>query len=129
MVRHGEAPYLECSSKGDKRFSAFSARIRTEGNKSIEELYQAFKVFSDGSTGLSWREAKGKSPVNISDCIVYYNKLWILYLRENPELVEVLVKQTGLSDIFGQTGRQCQATTLWNIVHNLDCLKIKVSEP
>jgi hypothetical protein len=64
MVKHGVAPYLECSSKGDKRFSAFYARIKAKKNKSIEELYQAFKIFDDGSTGLDWREAKGRKCVN-----------------------------------------------------------------
>lgn len=52
MVRHGEAPFLECSSRGDQRFSAFSARLRSQGGRSIEEVYQAAKVFEDGSTGL-----------------------------------------------------------------------------
>ena len=34
MIKHGEPPYLECSSAGDKRFSAFWAKL---GDKSIEE--------------------------------------------------------------------------------------------
>ena len=60
MIRHGSPPYLECSSKGDKRFSAFSARIRARGNRSIEEVYQAAKVFSDGTTGLN--NSRGADP-------------------------------------------------------------------
>lgn len=48
MIRVGNAPYLECSSRGDKRFSAFYARIKSLGYKSIEELYQAKKVFANG---------------------------------------------------------------------------------
>jgi len=37
MIRHGEAPFLECSSKGDKRFSAFCAIIMSDdGLRSIE---------------------------------------------------------------------------------------------
>ncbi len=115
MVKHGDPPYLECSSKGDKRFSAFCARIKAKDNKSIEELYQAFKIFEDGSTNLSWKQAKGKTPVNISDCIVFYNRLWLEYLEENPQLKDVVKQAKGLSDIFGQKGRQCQATSLWNI--------------
>lgn len=115
MIRHGTAPFLECSSKGDKRFSAFSARIKSYGNKSIEDLYQASKVFEDGSTGLSWREAKGKKAVNQEECSLLYSKLWDKYIKENPTLIGVLLASTGLSDIFGQAGRACQATELWRI--------------
>lgn len=115
MIKHGQAPFLECSSKGDKRFSAFSARLRQFGNKSIEELYQASKVFEDGSTGLTWREAKGKKAVNQDECSLYYEFLWDTYIYENPQLIQVLLTATGLSDIFGQVGRCCQATELWRI--------------
>ena len=55
---------MECSTKGDKRFSVFCARVDRRGGKSIEEIYQAAKVFEDGSTGLTWREAKGRVAVN-----------------------------------------------------------------
>lgn len=115
MIRHGRVPFLECSSKGDKRFSAFYARIKGRGNKSIEEIYQAAKVFEDGSTGLGWEDAKGRKPVNSKDTTVLYGRLWDEYIRENPELVEVLVAATGLQDRFGQKGHCCQATELWRI--------------
>ena len=35
MIKIGEAPFLECSSKGDKRFSAFYARIKAFNSKSF----------------------------------------------------------------------------------------------
>jgi hypothetical protein len=63
MLEFGEAPFLECSSKGDKRFSAFCAVVN---GKTIEQRYQAAKIFEDGSTGLTWREAKGKKAVNMA---------------------------------------------------------------
>lgn len=113
MVRHGDRPYLECSSRGDNRFSAFFARL--PDGVSIEELYQASKIFSDGSTGLSIREAKGRHPVNIIDVRELYSRLWDLYISRHPELMDVLVKVTGLSDQFGQPGHACQATELWRI--------------
>lgn len=72
MIRHGVAPFLECSSKGDKRFSAFYAQVN--GN-SIEDQYQAAKVFADGSTGLYWRDAKGKKAVNAQACAMLYSQL------------------------------------------------------
>lgn len=115
MIRHGEAPYLECSSKGDRRLSAFHARIRSRGGKSIEDLYQAAKVFADGSTGLSWREAKGKRAVNMDEVREIYSRLWDEYIKENPALLSVIRAATGLSDVFGQSGSACQATELWRI--------------
>jgi hypothetical protein len=115
LIAHGIRPRIECSTKGDKRFSAFCARIRAYGNKTIEELYQAKKVFADGSTGLSWREAKGKQAVNQEECAKFYSELWDLYIEENPHLLAYLKEANGVSDIFGQKGHVCQATELWRI--------------
>ena len=115
MIRHGVAPFLECSTKGDKRFSAFYAIVN---GKSIEERYQAAKVFPDGSTGFSWRAAKGKLAVNHVYLVSFYASLWNEYIKQHPELLEVLRKASGLSDIFGQPGSVCQATELWRIRNN-----------
>ena len=38
MIKCGIPPYLECSSRGNKAFSAFYARLKAYGNKSIEEI-------------------------------------------------------------------------------------------
>lgn len=119
MIRHGVAPFLECSSKGFKPFSAFYARLQEYDNKCIEELYQAFKIFEDGSTGLSIKEAKGRLSINITEANRYYSKLWDLYIDENPEYEEILYNATGLSDIFGQPSHVCQATELWRIKSSL----------
>ena len=115
MIKHGKPPYLECSSKGDKRFSAFYAKIIAKDNKSIEELYQAAKIFEDGSTNLSWREAKGRKAINQEFLEKYYDSLWIEYILENKHLIKKLIDSSGLSDVFGQVGHNCQATTLWKI--------------
>lgn len=112
MIRHGVAPFLECSTRGDRRFSAFCAIVN---GRSIEDHYQAAKVFADGRTGLSWREAKGKRPINIDDVHALYVGLWRLYLVEHPDLVPVLKAASGLSDIFGRPGSVCQATVLWTL--------------
>lgn len=112
MIKHGKAPFLECSSRGDKRFSAFYARVN---GKSIEQQYQAAKVFADGRTGLSWREAKGMKAVNAAECAELYRTLWDQYIAENPHLLTVLRNASGLSDMFGQPGHCCQATELWRI--------------
>lgn len=123
MIKHGVAPFLECSSRGDKRFSAFYARIRHFDNRTIEELYQGFKIFEDGKTGLSIKEAKGKKATNAVEAAAYYAILWEIYIEENPELRDVLIQQSGLSDIFGQPGHCCQATELWKIRES--CLQLK----
>lgn len=112
MIKCGTPPYLECSSKGFKPFSAFYAKVN---GFSIEKLYQAKKVFDDGRTGLSWQEAKGKQAVNQEECAIYYENLWRMYLDRNPDLVKVLLENTGFSDIFGQEGHVCQALTLYKL--------------
>jgi hypothetical protein len=115
MIQHGTAPFLECSSRGDRRFSAFAAQIKGGGNKSIEDIYQAAKVFTDGSSGLTWREAKGKRAVNADEVRALYSVLWDEYIAENPHLLPVLTDASGLQDLFGQAGHVCQATELWRI--------------
>ena len=115
VIKHGSAPFMECSTKGDKRFSAFCARVDKRGGKSIEEIYQAAKVFEDGSTGLTWREAKGRVAVNKEEIALLYSALWDEYIEENPRLLEVLKIVDGMSDMFGQRGHVCQATELWRI--------------
>ena len=115
MIVHGIAPFLECSSRGDSRFSAFSARIRARGNKSVEEIYQAAKEFEDGRTGLTWREAKGRRATNMAEVSALYATLWSDYMAENPQLLPVLLQAGGLKDMFGQPGHCCQATQLWRI--------------
>lgn len=112
MIKHGTAPFLECSSKGEKRLSAFYARVN---GKSIEDQYQAAKVFSDGSTGLHWRAAKGKRAINAEYCARLYSALWDQYIEEHPELLNLIKQASGLSDMFGQAGHCCQATELWRI--------------
>jgi len=112
MIRYGVAPFLECSSRGDRRFSAFYATVN---GQSIETQYQAAKVFADGSTGLSWRQAKGRRAVNAAACAALYSQLWDEYIAARPELLEILQRASGVSDVFGQPGHCCQATELWRI--------------
>ena len=115
MIRHGEAPFLECSSAGDRRFSAFYARLAGRNFQTIEEIYQASKVFRNGDTGLSIQEAKGFRPVNVKEVTALYATLWDEYMAENPNLLPIIKAATGLSDRFGRKGGVCQATELWRI--------------
>lgn len=114
MIRCGKAPFLECSSIGDRRFSAFHARPSSLGGRSIEEAYQAFKIFEDGSTGLTWQKAKGRYAVNQVECLEAYKQWWREWVEEQ-DLLPVLRAASGLSDAFGQIGRTCQAAVLWEI--------------
>jgi hypothetical protein len=115
MIKHGEAPFLECSSKGDRRLSAFSARLRKYGGKSIEEIYQAAKIFEGGETRLTWQQAKGRKALNMAEVVLLYSRLWDEYIEENPDLLTLIRSASGLSDVFGQPGHCCQATELWRI--------------
>lgn len=121
MIRHGKAPFLECSSQGERRLSAFYARFKVEPwkGKSIEELYQAAKIFEteDGGvvSGLSIQQAKGRKAQNHPEVEQFYGRLWRRYIRENPDLLGMIRKASGLSDRFGQPGHVCQATELWRI--------------
>ena len=91
------------------------ACVRARGNRTIEDIYQGAKVFEDGSTGLGWRAAKGRTAANMEEVQILYARLWDEYMNENPELMEVITAASGLSDIFGQPGHACQATELWRI--------------
>lgn len=116
MIRHGAAPFIECSSMGVKCFSAFFAKVLANGKfDTIENHYQAFKIFADGRTGLSWREAKGQKAVNQEAAAKFYSQLWDQYIRSQPDMLEALRNCSGLQDTFGQAHHCCQATELWRI--------------
>ena len=115
MLQRGQHPYLECSSRGEKRLSAFYARPSCLNGASIEEAYQAMKVFEDGTTGLTWQQAKGRRAVNARACASAYIVWWVDYIQENPDLLDLICKASGLSDMFGKEGNVCQADVLWDI--------------
>lgn len=121
MIKCGLPPYLECSSRGDKRFSALYARICSRNFNSIEEIYQSAKRFPPGPDVdmfgqlTDWRKAKGKLPINLTEVVQLYETLWREYLAQSPDLIHTLVKASGLSDMFGQPGHQCQAEILWKL--------------
>ncbi len=108
---------LECSSRGDRRFSALFARIEVFGRRaSIEEHYQMSKRFPEPPR--SWREAKGRRPMHLeingktfptSYLTAWYALLWLLYLDAHPELVEYARKFDDFRDSFARPGRNSQA--------------------
>ncbi len=117
LVLSGQKKILECSSKGDKRFSAFYARVKAFGiMASIEDHYQLVKRFPE--VPHTCRDAKGKKPTHI--CInshdlhadylsEWYASLWIKYLDEHPELVKYAQEFDDFHDMFRGKSVNCQA--------------------
>lgn len=96
----------ECSSKGDKRFSAFCA-VMPDG-RTIEQHYQCdVKGYQPGGT--NWRLGKGKPPLDSSkDMWAEYLALWEQWAMNHPDLMDELAQgaiQKGrvLSDMFATT--------------------------
>lgn len=127
MLTRGVAPFLECSTRGDTRFSPFYAKVN---GVSIEDAYHACKVLrapgktlfgADTRTNLTWREAKklqkaGWTLENPEECAKLYRRMFKQYMKEHRELLDVLKNASGLSDMFGQeTGNVCQVIELWRI--------------
>lgn len=115
MIRVGLPPYLECSTKGDKRFSALVARPNGDA-MTIEERYQAYKVFGRGITDVKVSIARGQEPKNQKDCSRLYHCLWEMYLITHPRYYQDLFQWNGYSDTFGIDGHACQATTIHFLV-------------
>ena len=93
----------EVSSKGDKRFSAFYAKM--PDGRSLEQHYQCYvKGYDIGGT--NWQIGKGKPPLFEVDLWEAYLRLWEVWAKENPDLIEDLrSKATGmiLTDMFAGT--------------------------
>lgn len=92
----------ECSSKGDQRFSALYAKI---DGRSIEDIYQ-LDVKGYKMIGEYWKLGKGKPPLNGKSRETLweeYKSLWVIYLWQNQELVEVLENNYILTDQFAKT--------------------------
>lgn len=112
---------LECSSKGDKRYSAFYARVKVFGKyDSIENHYQLCKRFGD-YVPQTWRDAKGKKPTHIhingfdyelKYLSMFYKLLWLKYLNNNEDLVEYAKQFDDFHDIFKGKSINCQADVI-----------------
>lgn len=110
---------LECSSIGDKRFSAFYAIISVNGEiRSIEHHYQLSKRFIDSPPPVTIKQAKGREPNSIMIGNVslganfltqWYKLLWVKYLDYHPELVEYASQFDEFTDKFRGGSKNCQA--------------------
>lgn len=96
IVTHETYPkVLECSSRGDKRFSSLYAKVRIHGvEKSIEEWYQNSKRTEDGKKAGRGRDFDyiidpfTGSKLPKKDAVDLYRGLWVTYLTKNPDLVK-----------------------------------------
>lgn len=118
---------LECSSRGDKRFSALYAKVTINGKtQSIENWYQLSKDFN-GKRPKSFKQAKhiqhlGYKPTSfwfkgkeydIKHLSSFYELLWVSYLNKNPDLVEYAKGFDDFSDMFKNKNTiNCQADTI-----------------
>lgn len=105
---------LECSSKGDKRFSAFYAYINLYGiNDSIEHHYQRCKRFYVQPTKIKGAIPDYIEVNNIKYDLKYltpfYKLLWVKYLDNHSELVEYAKQFDDFNDIFKGKSINCQA--------------------
>ena len=106
----------ECSSAGDKRFSAFYARL--PDGRTIEDHYQV-----DVKGYNSIKDGKGKPPLNNltkDELWLLYKNLWVMWACMNKDVLEELREATKdiriLTDKFA-TSRVNQAEALAYILN------------
>ena len=105
---------LECSSAGDKRFSAFYAYVEFNGVvDSIEHHYQNVK-FKEND--VRCRKGERVHYIKLFDKVLppdmltpFYRYLWYKYLRANPELVAYARQFDSFNDKFRGKSINCQA--------------------
>lgn len=113
---------LECSSRGDKRFSAFYAKVEVFGKlDSIENHYQSCKRTVDNRPAKKGQKVgqiiftipNGPS-IRLSPTYLtaYYKLLWCKYLDNNPELVKYASAYDDYNDIFKGKAINCQADVI-----------------
>ena len=124
---------LECSSRGDKRFSAKYAKVSVFGVvDTIENHYQKSKRDMYGE------HVKKGAPVDhfILDRMVYpasmlsafYRLLWIKYLDKNPDLVEYAKQFDDFTDMFRGKSVNCQADVIRDYLTDREKLVASCSE-
>jgi len=112
---------LECSSKGDKRFSAFYANVEAFGvYQSIENHYQDCKYKDSGSKCKKGEKVDyiklGGRKLKPKYLTPYYKMLWIKYFDNNPELLEYVKDFDSFSDMFKGKSINCQADVISELV-------------
>lgn len=106
---------LERSSRGDRRFSDVSARVRVLGrDATIAEHYRLASRFAPGTWRGRWPtyfEIGGvRLPVEMSHAL--YDLLWVKYLDAHSELVAVAAAYDGFHNAFARLEVNDQAETI-----------------
>lgn len=133
---------LNCSSRGDKRFSAFYARVSVFSKiDSIENHFQLSKRINGRPAPTTWRDMKGKRPdyfvvgqhrIPAELLSAWYALLWVKYLDAHPELVQYAKGFDSFYDPFAKPGRNNQAEVIRAyvkdgrnaIMHRADVVKL-----
>ncbi len=94
----------ECSTAGDRRFSALCARL--SDGRTIEEAYQ-LDVKGYRALGNDWHLGKGEPPLHrVNNLWESYLSLWRQWAEENPALMADLIARAHggvLTDRFAAT--------------------------
>lgn len=111
---------LECSSKGDRRFSALYARVKLFNVvDSIENFYQQSKRDVNGNIAGKGKKAEylqiRKIRLPIKYATLWYKYLWYLYFVENPMLIHEIKKYDTFTDMFKGKSINCQADVIAQI--------------
>ena len=126
---------LECSSKGDKRFSALYALVEIKGvTESIESWYQNSKRNLKGEVA-----GKGKpvayminpfngNQLNVNCLTDFYNTLWIRYFIAHPELLKYAKTFDTFTDMFRGKCVNCQADVIASCVKDFEAFKDTVRQ-
>lgn len=99
-------PNYEVSTKGDRRFSAFVAKL--SDGRSIEEAYQ-LDVKGYRSQGNDWRLGKGNPPlrdITPEQLWSEYKALWRSFFDHRPDLFKEIATQAKdkvITDMFAKT--------------------------
>lgn len=126
---------LECSSRGDKRFSAFYAKVTIRGvTDSIENWYQSCKRDEHGKIpGKGKRVACMLNPytnhlLTADSLTAFYSSLWIKYFTNNPELLEYAKGFDTFTDMFRGKCVNCQADVIAECVKDFDGFKKRIMQ-
>lgn len=114
---------LECSSAGDRRFSAFYAYVEVNGfSAPIEYHYQSCKK---NIYGLSVPKGAHVDHIIINGkklpsafLTPFYKLLWVKYLDAHPKLVKFAQGFNSFSDKFRGKSVNCQADVISEYILN-----------
>lgn len=121
---------LECSSRGDRRFSALYAEVSFCKNwDTIENHYQNCKRDRYGNKAGKGRKVeyvllknKKFSPACLTD--LYY-ALWFVYLSNHKELIPIINQYDVFTDMFRGHCKNCQADVIRKVRYEgLESLRI-----